>query len=1178
MRYVIALVILLAVLLTVQPIWSQEARGTILGRITDSSGAVVPGATVRLTHVETKTVRNTTTNEQGNYTAPLLPSGMYEIVVEKQGFKRFVRGGIELRLTDNLEVNMALEVGAQTESVTVTGESPLLETASASMGQVVDARRMTELPLALGNAMDMIRQAASTYVTGSYSLDQPWEPSGGTGYTFAGSSRGAVGVTMDGANNTAQDGASMPTRNVAAFNPPPDSVAEMKVQTISFDGTTGSSEGGVVNVSLKSGTNTLHGSYYYAGIATALTANTWFANRNNIARPDAHMQRWGGSANGPVWIPGVYNGKNKTFFMFSMENQRFASLRASNNTVPTAAQRAGDLSDLLAINSSYQIYNPFTRRSIGGGRYQEDPIVGNLIASVKPVDPIATKLMNPINYLLPTTAGTSADGANNYPRPDATQQVFYNVMVGRIDHNFSDKHRFFMRADRTHTTIEDPVLWGPQSIYSTTFFWNMGRGFAMDDVYIFSPTFVMNLKLSDAAWIRASDSNPAGIVDLKAAYGFSDFYNNLWQVDHRRTPGVSIEGYTGFTGASQSKNWSPQESRSASGSFDKTWGSHSFKWGFEYRQGRKNNYSIGVGTVGGNLSYSSAYTKGPLDNSTASNRGQGLADFLLGLPTSASGTSADSWSDMSTYYGGFFQDDVKITRKLTMSVSLRYEIEGPVTERYDRTVRDFNPTIAHTSFNGKNFDALAAAAYALNPVTERPVSTWSTLGGIEYAGVNGVPRTLLNYDKNRWMPRIGLAYSLDKNTVIRGGYGVYYSQNGYMATDPNSVNYNQTTNGTLTLDNGLTFLTSTYNPLPQGLLQPYRNSLAGNTSLGGGASFFSPIQKASHTQKFQVNIQRQLPGRIVFDISYIGSRTGGFPTSRSYNAFPSKYLSTLPTRDQAVIDYWSASVPNPFAGLVPEQSGRNGSTISRQSLILDYPQFSGLSGKGGNEGWTKYNGMMVQVQRRFSQGFTVSYSWTWARNFAATGFMHNEDLYPTKALANDYPHHMQANFIYELPFGKGRPLLTRINRIGDSVIGGWQVGGTWILQSGNALSVGDVIYTGSNLKDIVLSRDVRNTNKWFDTTNFNKVSSQQLSMHYRTIGGPWGWFRGSRLNQCDLSVLKNIKITERVAGQFRAEAINAFNQVWFNNPDTSPTSSTFGQVTGEQEQPRKIQLELRVTF
>jgi hypothetical protein len=348
--------------------------------------------------------------------------------------------------------------------------------------------------------------------------------------------------------------------------------------------------------------------------------------------------------------------------------------------------------------------------------------------------------------------------------------------------------------------------------------------------------------------------------------------------------------------------------------------------------------------------------------------------------------------------------------------------------------------------------------------------------------------------------------------------------------------------------------------------------------LGGGASFFSPIQKASHTQKFQVNIQRQLPSRIVVDISYIGSRTGGFPTSRSYNAFPTQYLSRLSTRDDTLNNYWTANVPNPFAGLVPEQSGRNGTTISRQSLILNYPQFSSLSGNGGNEGYTSYNGMMLQVQRRFAEGFTVSYSWTWARNFAATGFMHNDDLYPTNALANDYPHHMQANFIYELPFGKGRPFLTKINRLGDSINGGWQVGGTWILQSGNALSVGDVIYTGSNLKDIVLSRDVRNTNKWFDTTNFNKVSNQQLVLHYRTIGGPWGWFRGSRLNQCDLSVLKNVKITERIAGQFRAEAINAFNQVWFNNPDTSPTSSTFGQVTGEQDQPRKIQLQLRVTF
>jgi hypothetical protein len=983
---------------------------------------------------------------------------------------------------------------------------------------------------------------------------------------------------MDGAVNTAQDGASMPSRNVAAFNPPPDSVAEMKVQTISFDGSTASSGGGaMINVSLKSGTNTPHGSLYYAGIPTALTANTWFSNMNNIARPDAHMKRWGGSATGPVYIPKIYNGKNKTFFMFSYEGQRYATLRASNNTVPTAKQRTGDLSDLLAINSSYQIYDPFSRRAIAGGRYQEDPVPGNIIPKNK-VDPIAVAMMNPINYLLPTTTGTSADGANNYPRPDATQQVFYKVFVGRIDHNFSDKHRFFIRADKTDTTIQDPVLWGDASIYSTTFFWNRGRGFAMDDVYTFSPTFIMNLKLSDASWIRASDSNPNGIVDLTKAYGFSSAYNALWDPTKRRTPSISMDGYTGFTGASQSKNWRPQETRSAAVQFDKIRGSHALKFGFEYRQLRMNNYSYGITTEGGSMSYSSTYTKGPLDNSTASNRGQGLAEFLYGLPTSASGSVADSFSDMSTYYGAFLQDDFKVTRKLTLNMSLRYELEGPVTERYDRTVRDFNPTLAHTSFNGQNFDALAAAAYAKNPVAERPVSTWSTLGGIEYAGVNGVPRTLLNYNYNRFAPRIGFAYSLDNKTVIRGGWGVYWDSTGMMATDANQTNYSQSTNGTLTLDNGLTYISNTYNPLPSGLLQPYRNTLAGNTQLGGSISFFTPSQYASHTQKFQVDIQRQLPNRIVLDVSYIGNRTGGFPISRSYNAFPTQYLSRLPTRDQPLIDYWTANVPNPFAGLVPQQSGRNGSTISRQSLVVDYPQFSGLSGKGNNDGWTSYNAAMLQVQRRFANGFTASYSWTWGRSFAATGYMHNDDAAPTKALSNDYPHHMQANFIYELPIGRGRPLLRGIGRVADSFIGGWQVAGTWILQSGNALGIGDVIYTGSDLHQILLANNVRNTWKWFDTTNFNKVSSQQLSMHYRTIGGPWGWFRGSRLNQCDLSLLKKVDITEKVKGEFRVEAINALNQTWFNNPDTSPTSSTFGQVTGIQSQPRKVQLQGRVTF
>jgi hypothetical protein len=531
---------------------------------------------------------------------------------------------------------------------------------------------------------------------------------------------------MDGAANSAQDGAAWPTKNVAAFNPPPDAVAEMKIQTVTFDGSVGNTEGGLINVSLKSGTNTLHGTAYYSFTPTALTANLWFSNKYAIPRPDSHMRRWGGVVTGPVYLGKLYNGKNKTFFMFSYEGQRFASVRSSNLTVPTATQRAGNLSDLLAINSSYQIYNPFSRRSIGGGRLQEDPIPNNMITAVKPVDPIATALMNPVNYSLPTTAGDSADGANNYPRPDATQQVKYLTMIGRIDHNFSDKHRFFMRADKSATTIADPVLFGPDSIYSTTWFWNKGRGFAMDDVYLFSPTFVMNLRLSDAAWIRASDSNPAGVVDLTKEFGFSSFFNNLWDPSKRRTPNVNIEGYSGFSGANQAKNWRPQETRAAAVAFDKMRGVHGLKFGFEYRQLRMNNYSYGVNTEGGVLNYSSTYTKGPYDNSASSPRGQGLAAFLLGLPTDGIGSVVDSFSDMSTYWAGYFEDDLKVTRKLTLNLSLRYELEGPLTERYDRTVLDFDPTAKHSG----NFDALAAAAYALNPIAERPVSTWSTLGGM----------------------------------------------------------------------------------------------------------------------------------------------------------------------------------------------------------------------------------------------------------------------------------------------------------------------------------------------------------------------------------------------------------------------------------------------------------------
>jgi len=301
-----------ALLCAVVPLSAQEARGTIVGRIMDPSGAAIPGASVEVTHKAMGTKIPVTTNEVGFYQVPYLIPGLYQITVQAAGFKTAIRDNIEVRVNDRLEINITLEVGAQAESVTVVGETPLLDTASASLGRVVDTRRISELPLAHGNPYQLIGLAAGVTFTRDPRLDRPFEPTHIVGYTIDGTRANRSDITLDGAPSTATAGAG---EVIASYVPPADIISEFKVQTATFDASFGQTEGGVTNISIKSGTNELHGSAYYTKMAPGLFANDFFANANKIPRPDFTYNRWGAHGGGPVWLPRLYDGRNKTFFM-----------------------------------------------------------------------------------------------------------------------------------------------------------------------------------------------------------------------------------------------------------------------------------------------------------------------------------------------------------------------------------------------------------------------------------------------------------------------------------------------------------------------------------------------------------------------------------------------------------------------------------------------------------------------------------------------------------------------------------------------------------------------------------------------------------------------------------------------------------------------------------------------
>lgn len=1154
--------LLMVALLATPAGWGQESRGSIIGRAADSSGASVAGVQVRITNTATGVTAIAEANDQGNYAARYLIPGQYGISVEKPGFKRIVREDITVRINDQLEVNLVLSPGDVSETVTVTSEVPPLESTDASVGQVIDSRRVSELPVPYGNPNLLMKLSPGANRTANVKQDQPWEPSNNIGFNMAGTPASRGEFTLDGSSNTYVDNGSLVV--APAFVPSTDAVSEVKVQTATFDATTGQTLGPVVNVSLKSGTNTLHGAGFYSTMPTVLTANDFFANRSGAVRPVTDLKRGGFAVSGPVVLPKLYNGKNRTFFMHSYEKVHSLAPRGSIITVPTPEMISGNFSRLLNVGSIYQIYDPATRRSAPGGRFTSDPFPGNTIPGSR-INPISAKVLS--FYAKPNVAG-AADGTNNLALPNEPEDLDFFTQTVRVDHNLSDKHRVFGRFNQyNRTSLLNDFF---DNAASGLYFRYLSTGAAFDDVYVFSPSFIMNTKVSFSRFIRHADHPPSSVGYDITSLGFPASVSSLIDPGIRRFPHFQIEGFSDL-GLNDRFGpgilWRPVETRQWIQSFTKMRGAHSFKFGGEFRAYMENQYNYGLATHM-SQSYDSTFTRGPFDNSPAAPLGQGLASMLLGRPTGGTFTLADSYAESSRMWGVYFQDDWKVSRRLTLNLGLRFEKELALTERYNRSVRGFDAAATLP------ISTQASANYGRTPVPELPVAQFKAQGGVTFAGTGGQPRDLYRTPNDSLMPRIGFAYSPSEKTVLRGGYGLYFGALGARRGDVIQTGFSQDTPLVPSLDGGLNFRSSISNPFPDGIQQPVRSARGAATNLGQGITYFDEVPRPARNQIFQVGIQRALPGKIVADIIYIGSRTNDIQLGREFGAIPNQHLSRSPVRDQATINNLTTNVANPFAGLVPG-TGLNGTVISKQALLRAIPQFTAVnSTTPAGRGW--YNGLVLRAEKRFSGGLVVQGSYTWSKLIESVTFLNPADPLPTRAISNqDFPHLVSASGVYELPFGKGRMLLSKANRLTDALIGGWQLSGIYTFQSGAPLGFGNAILTGDNLS---LPSEQRNIQRWFNINGVNRVPAQQLQLNLVTLSPRFAGVRAPGFNFTDLSMIKNVTITEQVKFQFRAEALNALNSVNFSPPNTAPTNAAFGSITAMSIFPRRVQLTLKVLF
>lgn len=1145
---------------------AQETRGAILGRVADGTGAVVPGVAIRATNASTNVTTAAASNSEGNYELPYLLPGVYTITAEQAGFKSFRRNGVEVRIGERISIPIQLQIGEVSEQVTVTAETPMLEVANANVGQVIDAKRISDLPTAHGNPFLLMSLSPGVAFTQNPGLDRPFEPTHIVGYAMGGVRANRSEITLDGSPNTALNHRWGAGDLMAGYTPPVDVVHEFKVQTATFDASVGHTQGGVTSVTLKSGGNALHGTGYYSMLNPVLNANLFFANRNRQERGDFNYHRYGASATGPVMLPGLYNGRDKTFFTYGFEGIREsramgAAYGAGTLTVPTENERAGDFSALLNVGAQYQIFDPASRAAVGNGRFRSQPFAGNVIPAGR-LNPIAQNVLS--YYSLPNVAGT-ADGTNNLIRINDAEVIDYDNHIARVDHNFSSNNRMYGRFNM-YKRFSNSSDWFRSLATGGYSDWGQ-HAFSIDDVHNFTANTFLNVRYSFFRLSIYQFPKPESLgFDLKSL-GFPASYADAIDPGVRSFPSINITGYS-----STPNNWwrYPTHNQSFEANLTSLRGKHMLRIGGDARQYRNFQYEPHNASTG-RFVFDTAWTRGPFDNSPASPKGQGLASFLLGLPTGGGVDRKASFAAQSTIYSLYLQDDWRLTPNLTVNLGLRYELEGALTERFDRTVRGYDFQTPSP------LDAQVNAKYALNPIAEIPASDFHLVGGLTFPGVGGQPRPLWNRDKNNLMPRAGFAYALGPKTVLRGGYGVYYGPLGAQRGDVVQLGFSQTTELIPSIDNGLSFVADLNNPFPSGILEPPGSSEGLLTFVGRGARFFSEDPRASLQQRWQFDVQRELPQRILLDLTYMGNHGSSLEITRDFRALPPDYLSTATERDNAKINYMTEQVPNPFYPLLPG-TGLAGKTVSR-SYLLSGPAFSHYSGLTSTayDGYSNYHALQARIERRFANGWTMNAAYTWSKGMEALGQL-NGYLSPLEYVIStqDRPHRFVVSGIWELPFGLGKTWLTSPG-VAEKVLGGWQVQGIYTAQSGPPLNFGNVLYRGDP-KDIGLSGSERKPERWIDTSGFERASANQLSFNERTFPSRLSSVRGDGVNSWDLSVLKNLRIQEQVNLQFRGEFLNAFNNVNFAPPNTSPTSSAFGQVTSQMGYPRRIQLMLKVIF
>jgi hypothetical protein len=1158
------------VLLTINPgcvAFGQSPTGTIRGTVIDPTGAQVGGATITLTNLATNASQTATTDNAGRYILNFVPPGTYSETASAAGFRTAKQNNIIVEIAVDRPVDFKLEVGLVSSQVEVTSTTPPLETSSSNVDTVITTKEITDLPLNGRNPFTLVETVPGVSTVGNASTPH-----------IAGSRNANNEEQLDGMTNI------LPENNVGnnstAYTPIVDSVSEFNVQTSVLPAQFGRFSGGVINMVTKTGTNQLHGGAFAFAQTTALGAKNYFSSG---PVPAYYQYQWGGTLGGPIVIPHVFNGHNRTFFFVGYQDTIEADDKSEIDSVPLPAWRSGDFSSLPALSGGGPgvIYDPATATLGTDGFYHRTPFPGNII----PLSRLSAVSQAAMKYYPMPNYGAPGAFFNNYQVSGSESSPTWQFDI-RLDHNFTDKWHSFVKLSHqqgSYIAFNDygnaAALTGGGPTTSSAY------SFSFDNAITLSPTLVMDLRagFSRSTAVRTAIGEPFNLssIDLPPSYV---------TVSQRTTtvfPYFNVgNGYSGLG----STGYVPLEENPSAFDFNpsvvKTIRGHSISMGGEWRKIFENFYQYGFPS--GQFAFSQDWTQSVANNTGLSGgTGNAFASMMLGLGDSGDITHDIGVSESSAYFALFLQDDYQASKRLTFNVGLRWDVDIPRTERHNR-LDYWNPNLASPLVGVP----ANACLYCAN-----------LKGQMIFAGTPQDPYGR-HQGPTQWKdfgPRVGFAWSADDKTVVRGGYAVIFQpselQAGGTTGGSGTDGFTSQTNFNFTFNNQQTIATTIDNPAPTGYNLPLGAAGGPLTYSGLGISdtFFSSYRNP-YSIEANFNIQRAIPGNATVEVAYLYNR-GNFLINGDpgvpYGQVNPSYLS-LGTQ-------LTASVPNPFYGIITTQgSPLAAATVPYDYLLAPFPNYNGVTSFRKATSGSHYNAFTAKVNKRFSQGFSTLFSFTAGKlmdnassvvsYLGPTSQTYNNQYNPAAEFglsAQDVSRILTVAGVYELPIGRGKLLLSNLNAVADKFIGGWQANTIVQWDSGTPLVLGQANdntgLLGSPKRPAEAPGNAKLGNStmahYFNTALFSQPASFTLGNAPRVLPN----VRVPGVVNADISAFKNnyIGSGERFNIQFRVEAFNALNHPQFNAPDTGVNDGTFGEITGSQGQantPRRLQLVLKLIW